>query len=97
MVCPSNSAEVFSTLAGMAYSTMTPYKRELEEPECHSDLENYKGHSNRQGCSVMLIINQIGCHIITAVFSEISIVAQGILVIPLRKGGFRNVYGPNVV
>ena len=41
-------------------------------------------------------LNQIGCHIITAVVLEISVVGQGTLVLTLRKGGFRIVHGHNV-
>jgi len=42
-------------------------------------------------------LNQIGCHIIIAVYLEISLVGQGTLVLPLRKGGFCIVLGPKVV
>ena len=42
-------------------------------------------------------LNQIGCHINTAVFLEISVFGQGTLVLPLRKGGFRIVCVPEVV
>jgi len=34
-------------------------------------------------------LNQIGCHINMAGFIEISVIGQGGLVLPLRKGGFR--------
>jgi len=47
--------------------------------------------------SIPLQIQQIGCYINTAVFLEISVFGQGGLVLPLRKGGFRNLYVPNVV
>jgi len=42
-------------------------------------------------------LNQIGCHNNTTVFLEISVFGQGALVLPLRKGVFRIVHGPNVV
>jgi len=42
-------------------------------------------------------MNQIGCHVTTAVFLETSVFRQGTLVFSLRKGGFRIVHGPNVV
>jgi hypothetical protein len=42
-------------------------------------------------------LNGIGCHIITAMFLEISVFGQGTLVLPLRKGVFRIVHGHNIV
>jgi hypothetical protein len=42
-------------------------------------------------------LNQVGCHNNKAVFLESSVFVQGALVLPLRKGGFRILHGPNVV
>jgi len=42
-------------------------------------------------------LNQIGCHINTAVFLDISVFGQGALVLPLRKGGFCIVYVAKVL
>jgi hypothetical protein len=41
-------------------------------------------------------LNQIGCHINKAVFLDSSVFGQGVLVLPLRKGGFHILHGPIV-
>ena len=42
-------------------------------------------------------LNQIRCHIIAAVFLEISVFGQGTLVLLIRKRVFRIVHGPKVI
>jgi hypothetical protein len=78
------------------------FRRERWKKLTATETGAKQGNSKRGGCYVLLISNtehldQIGCHITTAVFSEIAIVRQGILVIQLKKGVFRIVHGPNVV
>jgi len=42
-------------------------------------------------------VNQIGCHVNTAVFLEISVFGEGGLVLTLIKGGFHIVNVPKVL